>query len=113
MPVSLTTLQPFENLTVNAMDGRGEVPVFRLGSTIGDDGIAIGSAADRGLLLGVKQKSYFKGVRTVFDPNWDIEPCRVLPWVEPIPICLATSKNSETAPLALLDQQSPTRRPRA
>jgi hypothetical protein len=33
--------------------------------------------------------------------------------VEPTPIGLATSKNGETAPLALLDQQQPTRRPRA
>jgi hypothetical protein len=38
-------------------------------STVADDDIAIGSVADRCLLSGVKQKSHFKGVRTVFDPE--------------------------------------------
>jgi hypothetical protein len=41
----------------------------RASSTIADDGIAIGSAADRCLLSGVVQTSHFAGVRTVFDPK--------------------------------------------
>jgi hypothetical protein len=51
------------------MDLGGEVLVSELGSTVADDDIAIGSAADRCLLSGVKQTSHFKGVRTVFDPS--------------------------------------------
>jgi hypothetical protein len=50
------------------MDLGGEVLVVQLRSTAADDDIAIGSVADRCLLSGVKQKSHFKGVRTVFDP---------------------------------------------
>jgi hypothetical protein len=44
------------------------VLVCGLGCTIADDEIAIGSVADRCLLSGVKQKSHFEGVRTIFDP---------------------------------------------
>jgi hypothetical protein len=51
------------------MDLGGEVLVSELRSTVVDDDIAIGSAADRCLLSGEKQTSHFKGVRTVFDPN--------------------------------------------
>jgi hypothetical protein len=65
---SLTTLQPFENLLVNTMDDRGEVCVFRLGSAVADDEIAIRSVADRCLLSEVKQISHFNGVRTAIDP---------------------------------------------
>jgi hypothetical protein len=49
------------------MDLGGEVLVSELRSTVVDDDIAIGSAADRCLLSGEKQTSHFKGVRTVFD----------------------------------------------
>jgi hypothetical protein len=51
----------------------GEVLVFRLRCAVAGDDIAIGSVADRCLLSGVKQKSYFEGVRTVFGPITDIE----------------------------------------
>ena len=43
------------------------VLVSELRSTVADDDSAIGSVADRCLLSGVKQKSNFKGVRTVFE----------------------------------------------
>ena len=43
--------------------------VGQLRSAVADDEIAIGSVADRCLLSGVKQKSHFEGVRTVFDPK--------------------------------------------
>lgn len=52
------------------MDRVGEVLVGQLRSTVAGDDIAIGSVADRCLLSGIKQTSHFKGVRTVFDPNW-------------------------------------------
>jgi hypothetical protein len=47
------------------MHRRGQVLVSELRCTVADDDIAIGSVADRCLLSGVKQKSHFKGVRTV------------------------------------------------
>lgn len=56
------------------MDGRGRMLVMDRRCTVADDDIAIGSVADRRLLSGVKQKSHFKGVRTVFDPH------RTLAW---------------------------------
>ena len=42
-PTLLTTLQPSDNLVVNAMHRRGEVLVSELRSTVADDDIAIGS----------------------------------------------------------------------
>jgi hypothetical protein len=66
----LTPLQEFKYFVVNAMDGRGRMLVMDRRCTVADDDdIAIGSVADRRLLSGVKQKSHFKGVRTVFDPK--------------------------------------------
>ena len=41
----LTTLQPSDNLVVNAMHRGGEVLVGDLGSVVADDDIAIGSVA--------------------------------------------------------------------
>jgi hypothetical protein len=51
------------------MDLGGEVLVGGLRSTVADDDIAIGSAADRCLLSEVEPDIPFKGVRTVFDPT--------------------------------------------
>jgi hypothetical protein len=62
-PASLTTLQEFDDLVVNAMDLGGEVLVGQLRSAIADDEIAIGSVADRCLLSRVAQTSRFEGVR--------------------------------------------------
>jgi hypothetical protein len=39
---SLTPLQPLDNLVINTVDGRGEVPISELGTTAADDEIAIG-----------------------------------------------------------------------
>ena len=64
----VATLQPSDNLVVNAMHGGGKVLVIDRCCTVADDDIAIGSVADRCLLSGVVQTSHFKGVGTVFDP---------------------------------------------
>ena len=52
VPVLLTTLQPFDNPVLNAMDLGGEVFVSQLGSAIADDEIAVGSAAERSAFRG-------------------------------------------------------------
>jgi hypothetical protein len=62
----VATLQPSDNLVVNAMHGGGKVLVNELRCTVADDDIAIGSVADRWLVSGVVQTSHFKGFRTVF-----------------------------------------------
>jgi hypothetical protein len=64
---SLPALQPFNNLAVDAVDGRGKMLVIELRPTVADDEITIGSVADRCLLSGVKQTSNFKGVRTTIE----------------------------------------------
>jgi hypothetical protein len=43
-PAPLTTLQPLDDLVVDAVDSRGEVLVGGLGTAVADDDIAIGDS---------------------------------------------------------------------
>ena len=91
----------------------GVVVVFvgELRSTVADDDIAIGewvgigighrSGADRCLLSGVKQKSYFKGVRTVFDPFGKSQSVASKGFSDGFLDCFQKLSGWHTAPMAL------------
>ena len=82
-------------------DDNGHDPIIFFGidagrsaAAVAGDDIAVGSVADRCLPSGVIQTSYFKGVRTVFDPTATFDYYRHPPlWPE-----LSSRRRQRAAP---------------